>query len=115
MEKNMFITEAMAATEAGAAAAEASPMTGFIIQLILVFGIFYILLIRPMKKKEEERDNMLKAIDIRDEIITGGGVYGRVVKADTDTLTVEIAKGVEIKVTRSSVRENLSKTPVKKD
>lgn len=70
----MFITNAIAATEAGATAAEASPMTGFIIQLILVFAIFYILLIRPMKKKEEERDNMLNAIDIRDEIITGGGV-----------------------------------------
>lgn len=111
----MFITNAIAATEAGATAAEASPMTGFIIQLILVFAIFYILLIRPMKKKEEERDNMLNAIDIRDEIITGGGVYGRVVKADADILVVEIAKGVEIKISRSSVRENLSKTPVKKE
>lgn len=110
----MFITEAIAATEAAAPATEASPMTGFIIQLILVFGIFYILLLRPMKKKEEERDNMLKAIDLRDEIITGGGMYGRVVKADADTLMVEIAKGVEVKVTRSSVRENLSKTPVEK-
>lgn len=111
----MFITEAIAATEATAPAAEASPMTGFIIQLILVFGIFYILLIRPMKKKEEERDNMLKAIDVRDEIITGGGIYGRVVKADTDTLTVEITKGVEVKVLRSSVREKLSKNPDKKE
>lgn len=111
----MLITEAIAATEAAAPAAEASPMTGFLIQLILFFGIFYILLIRPMKKKEEERDNMLKAIDLRDEIITGGGIYGRVVKADTDTLTVEIAKGVEVKVSRSSVREKISKTPVKKD
>ena len=110
----MFITEALAATEATAPAVEASPMTGFIIQLILVFGIFYILLLRPMKKREEERDNMLKAIDIRDEIITGGGMYGRVVKADADTLTIEIAKGVEVKVTRSSVGENLSKTPVEK-
>ena len=111
----MFITNAIAATEASTAATEASPMTGFIIQLILVFAIFYILLIRPMKKKEEERDNMLKAIDIRDEIITGGGIYGRVVKADTDILMVEIAKGVEVKVSRNSVREKISKTPEKKE
>lgn len=108
----MFITEALAATETAAAAAtaaaEPSPMTGFLIQLILVFAIFYFILIRPQQKKMRERDEMLNAIQPKDEIITGGGVYGKVIKADGDVLTVEIAEGVRIKVSRSSVRETVS-------
>lgn len=109
----MFITEAMAATEAAAeataAAAEPSPMAGFLIQLILVFAIFYFLLIRPQKKKMKEFENMLKAIQPKDEVLTGGGIYGHVVRVEGDILTVEIAKGVEIKVSRSTIREVVSK------
>jgi preprotein translocase subunit YajC len=105
MEKNMFISEAMAAT--GATAAQ-TPMAGFFTQLVLVFAIFYFVLIRPQQKKMKEHENMLNAIKPKDEIITGGGIYGKVVKAEPETLTVEISKGVEIKVLRSSVREVVS-------
>jgi len=105
----MFITEAMAATEATAAAAtQASPMAGFLTQLILVFAIFYFILIRPQQKKMKEHEAMLNAIQPKDEIITGGGIYGKVAKADGDILTVEIAEGVKIKVSRSSVRDVVS-------
>jgi preprotein translocase subunit YajC len=103
----MFITEAIAATEA-AAPAEASPLAGFLIQLILVFAIFYFLLIRPQQKKMKEHEDMLNAIKPKDEVITGGGIYGRVVKGDEDTLTIEIAEGVEVKVSRATVREVVS-------
>lgn len=102
----MFITEAMAATEATAAGA--SPMLGFVIQLILVFAIFYFLLIRPQQKKIKEHEDMLNAIKAKDKIITGGGVYAQVIKAEEDVLTVEIAKGVEVKISRSSVKEVVS-------
>lgn len=105
----MFITEALAATET-APAAEVSPMVGFFVQLVLVFAIFYFLLIRPQQKKMKEHENMLNAIKPKDEIITGGGVYAKVIKADNDVLTVEIAKDVEIKISRSSVREVVSET-----
>lgn len=102
----MFITEAVAAT--GATASGASPAAGFLVQLVLVFAIFYFLLIRPQQKKLKEHENMLNSIKAKDEIITGGGVYAHVVKAEADVLTVEIAKGVEIKISRSSVREVVS-------
>ena len=101
----MFITEAIAATEATAPATEASPMAGFLIQLVLVFAIFYFLLIRPQQKKMKEHENKLNAIKPKDKIITGGGIYGTVVKADGDFLTVEIANGVEVKISRATVRE----------
>jgi len=106
----MFITEAMAATETAEAVTEANPVVGLAVQLILVFAIFYFLLIRPQKKKMEERDKMLDAITIKDEIITGGGIYAKVVDVKDDILTVEIAQGVRVKVSRSSVREVVSGT-----
>lgn len=104
----MFITEAMAATEAAAAATEPSPMAGFIVQLILVFLIFYFILIRPQQKRMREHEAMLNAIQPKDEVITGGGIYGKVVKAEGDILTVEIAENVKIKVSRSSVKDVVS-------
>ncbi len=101
----MFITEAIAATETAAPATEASPMAGFLVQLILVFAIFYFLLIRPQQKKMKEHENKLNAIKPKDKIVTGGGIYGTVVKANGDVLTVEIATGVEVKISRATVRE----------
>ncbi len=103
----MFISEAIAATEP-TAAVEASPMTGFIIQLVLVFAIFYFLLIRPQQKKMKEHENTLNAIKPGDEVVTGGGIYGRVVKADDAVLTIEIAKGTEIRVSRATIRDVVS-------
>ncbi len=104
----MFISEAIAATDA-AATVEPNPMVGFIVQLVIVFAIFYFLLIRPQQKKMKEHEDMLNAIKPKDEILTGGGVYAKVVKAEEGVLTVEIANGVEIKISRSSVREVISK------
>lgn len=103
----MFVTEALAATET-APVAEVSPMAGFFVQLVLVFMIFYFLLIRPQQKKMKEHENMLNSIKAKDEILTGGGIYARVIEANGDILFVEIARGVEIKISRSSVREVVS-------
>ena len=104
----MFITDAIAAAETTSVVTP-SPITSLLTQLVLVFCIFYFLLIRPQQKKMKEHENMLNAIKPKDEVITGGGVYGKVVSADEKTLIVEIAKGVEIKVSRSTVREVISK------
>jgi preprotein translocase subunit YajC len=108
MEINMFITDAIAAAETTTAVTP-SPVTGLLTQLVLVFLIFYFILIRPQQKKMKEHENMLNAIKPKDEVLTGGGVYGKVVSADEKTLNVEISKGVEIKVSRSTIREVVSK------
>jgi preprotein translocase subunit YajC len=107
MEMNMFITDAIAAAEATSAVTP-SPVVGLLTQLVLVFCIFYFLLIRPQQKKMKEHENMLNAIKPKDEIITGGGIYGKVVETYPDALVVEISKGVEIRVLRSSVRDVVS-------
>lgn len=103
----MFISEALASQETAMSVQNGS-MTGFFLQMILVFAIFYFILIRPQQKKMKEHEDMLNAIKPKDEIITGGGIKAKVVKAEADTLTVEISKGVEVVVTRSSVRDVIS-------
>lgn len=104
----MFITNAIAATET-AAAVSPSPIAGMLTQLVLVFLIFYFTIIRPQQKKMREHENMLNAIKPKDEVVTGGGICGKVVSAIDDKLVVEIAKGVEIKVLRSTIRDVVSK------
>ena len=99
----MFISDALAQTTD--AAASQGSVTGMFIQLALIFLIFYVLLIRPQQKKIKQQEAMLAAIKKGDEIITNGGVYGKVIEAEPFDLTIEIAEGVRIKMVRSMVRE----------
>lgn len=84
-----------------------------IIQLGLIFVIFYLLLIRPQQKKMKQHGEMLMAIKAGDKVITGGGIYGKVVKTDGAYVTVEIAKEVEIVVNRMTIRDVVEETPSK--
>lgn len=70
--------------------------------IILVF-IFYIFLFRPQQKKRTETENMIKDLKEGDNIMTTGGIYGTVVKVKEDTLTVQIAENVKIKLHRNYV------------
>jgi len=71
--------------------------------LILVFVVFYFLLIRPQQKRQKEHKAMLSALKRGDHVVTGGGIVGKITKATDFELTVEIARDVQIKVTRDSV------------
>lgn len=104
----MFISDALAQTAEAAEYVSANSVSGTLIQLGLIFLIFYFLLIRPQQKKLKQHEEMLIAIKKGDKIITGGGVYATVVKAEGDILTVKIADGVEIKVSRLTVRETIT-------
>ena len=66
-----------------------SGMTIFLVQMMLIFAIFYFLLIRPQSKERERHENMLKGIKKGDEIVTNGGIIGKVVHVDGNTLTVK--------------------------
>lgn len=76
-----------------------------VIQLGFIFVIFYLLLLRPQQIKLKQHEAMLEAIKVGDKIVTGGGIHAKVVKAVDGELTVEIAKGVEIVVSRATVRD----------
>src|SRR6056300_23167 len=70
----------------------------------LIIILFYFLIIRPQNKQQRERDNMLKALKKGDNVITNGGIIGKVVDVlEKDVLVVEISKGVQIKIKREFI------------
>ena len=85
------------------------------IPLILIFAIMYFLLIRPQQKKAKEHANMVSNLRRGDNIITQGGVVGKVAKVKEDgEIEVEIADGVRVRVIKSTVATVISKTETKK-
>lgn len=116
---HLFIGTAFAQTPDATAAPGGSPSSiGMsFVPLLLIFGVFYILLIRPQQKKLDDQNKMIKALARGDRIITAGGVYGKIIKLEgDDALIVEIADGVQIKVLRSTVSALAAKTePAKTD
>lgn len=79
-----------------------SALTSFL-PIILIFGVMYFLMIRPQQKKQKEHQSMLSAIQKGDKVQTNGGIIGTVTGLDQETLTVEIAPQVRVKVGRGFV------------
>ena len=98
---------AMGAGQSGGKSGESGGLGGLlsgpIPMLVLMFVIFYFLLIRPQQKKAKAHKEMLASINKGDQVITGGGIYGRVTGVDDQTLVVEIAPQVRVKVNRANV------------
>ncbi len=78
---------------------EGSPFGAFV-PIILITGIFYFLLIRPQQKKQKQLEKMIKAIEKGDDVITSGGLHGKVTGVTDDVLTLDIGgvKGERVKV-----------------
>lgn len=104
----MFATPAFAQT-AGAAGA-GSAFASFV-PLILIFAIMYFLLIRPQQKKMKEHKAMVEALRRGDQVLTQGGIIGKVTHVNEDgTVLVEIADGVKVKVLKHTVAQVMNKT-----
>ncbi|MDD5286448.1 MAG: preprotein translocase subunit YajC [Desulfuromonadaceae bacterium] len=90
---------------AGGATGQAGGFAAFqqIIPLVLMFAIFYFLLIRPQQKKAKEHKALLDAMKKGDNVITAGGVHGKVTSVDDTTVTLEIANNVNIKIVKSYI------------
>ncbi len=102
----MLATPAFAQAAGGAGSAFAS-----FVPLILIFAIMYFLLIRPQQRKAKEHQKMIAALRRGDQVITQGGIIGKVSKIkDDNELEVEVAEGVRVRVIRSTVAQVISKT-----
>lgn len=100
----MFITEAFAQTTAPAAGGADILMS--ILPFILIFVVMYFLIIRPQRAQMKRREELLKNIRRGDQVVTGGGIVGKVTKVVDDTeLEVEIAEGLKVRVMRSGISE----------
>lgn len=99
-----------------AGAGGASGQTGgwqMIIFIVIIFAIFWLFLIRPQQKKQKEHQKMIQALNSGDEVVTTGGIMGKITNVSDQYLTLEIAKGVEVKVQRHSVGSILPKGTIK--
>ena len=74
-----------------------------LIYLVILVAAFYFLIVRPQRRNAMIRRQLLNAVQVGDEIVTTGGVYGTVVAIEDDTLEVEIAPGVVVKLARGAV------------
>ncbi len=97
------IAYAMGAPAGGDAAAQGGGGASGLIMMVIIFAIFYFILIRPQQKKMKEHKKLVDELKKGDEIITAGGIYGTVEGLTPDTLTVKIAEGTKVKITRSSI------------
>jgi preprotein translocase subunit YajC len=96
---------AMGGSPGGAAGGAGGGMAAFqqIIPLVFMFAIFYFLLIRPQQKKAKAHKALLESMKKGDNVITAGGVHGKITAVDNDLVTLEVANNVNIKITKSYI------------
>lgn len=98
--------------QAAPAGAPANPLVTFL-PLIGLFVVFYFLMIRPQMKRQKEQRAMIAALAKGDEVVTNGGVAGRIEEVGESFLTVEIAPNVKIKLQKGAVSQVLPKGTLK--
>ncbi len=115
----MFISSAFAQTAPAAAAPGgldsffSGSGLGQMLPLVLMFVVLYFVMIRPQMKKQKEHRSMVEALAKGDEIVSAGGMLGKVSKLGDSYLGLEIANGVEVQIQRSAVVQVLPKGTIK--
>ena len=105
-----LISDAMA--QAGPAAQQGNPLMS-LLPLVIIFVIFYFLLIRPQTKRAKEHRKMVEAMAVGDEIVTNGGIAGKVTKVGEQFVHVDVSNGVELTVQKHAVASVLPKGTLK--
>ncbi|MEK9802752.1 MAG: preprotein translocase subunit YajC [Curvibacter sp.] len=108
----MFISSAFAQT-APAAAPSMQDSLMSMLPIVLMFVVLYFIMIRPQMKKQKEHRAMVEALAKGDEVVTAGGVVGRVSSLGENFIHVEIASGVEVQLQRHAVAQVLPKGTMK--
>ncbi len=88
-------------------------LLGSLLPMVAIFAIFYFLLIRPQQKKQKELNNLINNLQKGDEVLTAGGILGRITGLDDNYVEIEIAANVKIKMQKNSVINVLPKGSVK--
>ena len=104
----MFISEAFAQAAPAAAPGGDSLITSMLLPVLMIVVLYFIIL-RPQMKRQKEHKAMVEALAKGDEVVTAGGLLGKVSKLGESYLTVEVAQGVDLQVQRSAVVQVLPK------
>ncbi len=91
-------------------ASSGGSLVGLLLPLLLMGGVFYFLLIRPQRTRQRQQQALLQTLHVGDEVMTAGGIFGTVtaLDEDADTVTLEIAPGIEIRMVRRAIAQRLS-------
>lgn len=109
----MFISSAFAQTAPAAAGGDMQSSLMSMLPLVLMFVVLYFVMIRPQMKKQKEHRAMVDALAKGDEVVSAGGLLGKVSKLGDAYLGIEIANGVEVQIQRSAVVQVLPKGTLK--
>lgn len=112
LEYVLFISNAFAQSGPAEALGLSSNLTSFL-PIILMFAVMYFLMIRPQMKRQKEQKAMMAAIAKGDEVVTSGGMLGRVAKVTDTYVTLEIANGTEIVIQKAAIVTLLPKGTIK--
>lgn len=82
----------------------------FLIMMVAIFAIMYFFMIRPQNKKQKEIQNFRKNLQVGQEVITAGGIYGKVKEIEDSVIVLEIASGVKIRIDKNSIYANAAAT-----
>lgn len=108
----MFISNAYAQAATGAASDPTGGLMG-LIPIVLMFVVLWFLMIRPQMKKAKEHTKLVNELQKGDEVVTQGGIAGRIAKVGENYLAIEIAEGVTVQVQKSAVGALLPKGTLK--
>lgn len=107
---HVFISPAFAQAAAGS---DTQSNLMSLLPMVLMFVVLYFVMIRPQMRKQKEHKAMIDALAKGDEVVTGGGLLGKVTKIGETSLSVEIANGVEVQLQRAAVVQVLPKGTLK--
>ncbi len=109
MNFDFILLEKAATTTTGAEGAQGGSILTLIFPLILMFALMYFFIIRPQRKKEKEEKKMRDSLQVGDEIVTIGGIYGRVISLKEDSIVIESKSDhSKITVARWALQQNLT-------
>ncbi len=86
--------------------AQAGGDYSFLIMMVAIFAIMYFFMIRPQNKKQKEIQNFRKNLEVGQEVISAGGIYGKVKAIEDNVVVLEIASGVKIRIDKNSIYAN---------
>jgi len=103
-------------TEDGAQQAQSSPFNSMLLPMAACFLVFWFIVIRPEKRQRKAREQMLSTLQKGDEVLTSGGIHGKVAQVKDDVVTVQVADGVRLRFALSAVQSLITgDAPAKKD
>ena len=108
-----LIADAMA--QAQGPAAGQPGMLGMLLPMVILFGAFYFLMIRPQQKRVKEHQQIIESLKKGDEVETSGGIIGRIIEVGEEFIRLEVAENVQLKVRKKSVSTPLLKGTIKGD